>query len=129
MPPKTIGEQELLLLKHVADAGSSTVAEVAEAFGAARSLARSTVLTMMERLRAKGFLKRRREGGVYRYAAARTPADVLQGEVSAFVEGTLDGSVSPFVTWLSERTDVTEAELADLQDLVARLQSRRKEEP
>ena len=34
MPPPTIGEQELALLRHVADRGGATVGEVVEQFGA-----------------------------------------------------------------------------------------------
>jgi predicted transcriptional regulator len=47
----TIGEQEFALVRHIAEAGSASVGEVADSFGVARGLARSTVLTMMERLR------------------------------------------------------------------------------
>ena len=35
MPPPTIGDQELALLRHVADRGGATVSEVVEQFGAA----------------------------------------------------------------------------------------------
>jgi len=64
---KTVGDQELALLRDVAETGPSTVGEVAERFGEPRGLARSTVLTMMERLRQKGHLEREQVEGVYRY--------------------------------------------------------------
>ena len=44
MSGKTIGDQELTLLKHVAEVGPVSVGQVAEGFGAPRELARSTVL-------------------------------------------------------------------------------------
>jgi hypothetical protein len=47
---KSIGDQELALLRFVSDAGRATVAQAVEGFGQPRGLARSTVLTMMERL-------------------------------------------------------------------------------
>ena len=34
MPPATVGEQELALLRHIADRGGATVGEVVEQFGA-----------------------------------------------------------------------------------------------
>ena len=43
------------------------------------------------------------------------------------MEKTLSGSVSPFVAWLSERAEVSDDELAELESLVAQLQSQRKE--
>lgn len=124
---RTIGDQELALLRFVAERGSATVAEAVEGFGAARGLARSTVLTMMERLRAKGHLKRERVDRVYRYASPASAGELLRGAVHSFVEKTLDGSVSPFVSYLVESAEVTDAELAELERLVAKLQSQRQE--
>ncbi len=128
MRGKSIGDQELALLQYVAEQGDASVGEVAAAFGEARGLARSTVLTMMERLRAKAFLKRRQvDGGVYRYSTTRQQDDVVRSAVGNFVEKTLQGSVSPFVAWMSQRTVMTDDELAELEALVAQLQSKRKE--
>jgi len=125
--PGTIGDQELALLRYVAEAGPATVGEVAESFGAPRGLARSTVLTVMERLRRKGRLKRRKVGGVYRYASPVPASEVLRGVVQSFVETTLGGSMSPFVTFLSEVEEVSDAELAELEQIVARLGEKRRE--
>jgi predicted transcriptional regulator len=124
---RTIGDQELALLRHVAEAGPVSVGEVAETFGAPRGLARSTVLTMMERLRQKGYLDREQVEGVYRDQAGRSPGELLQGAVRTFVEKTLAGSVSPFVTYLTERSEVSDEELVELEQLVDRLKSRRRE--
>ena len=124
---KTIGDQELALLRHVAEAGPVSVGEVFEAYGGPRGLARSTVLTVMERLRQKGYLDRELVEGVYRYRAASSPGELLQGAVRTFVEKTLAGSVSPFVSYLTERSEVSDEELAELEQLVDRLRSRRKD--
>ncbi len=121
MADTSIGEQELALLRHIADSGGASVAEAVESFGSSRSLARSTVLTMMERLRRKGHLGRRLAGGVYRYRARTTSADLLKRAVGRFVDRNLGGSLAPFLAYLSESTDVTEAELRELEELVARL--------
>ena len=126
--PRTIGDQELALLQWLAERRGGTVGEAAEAFGGPRGLARSTVLTMMERLRGKGHLARRRVDGVYRYTTTRPAEEVLRGVVARFVEGTLRGSVSPFVAYLAAADSVTDDELAELEAIVSRLQSRRREE-
>jgi predicted transcriptional regulator len=124
---KSIGDQELALLQYLSEHGEASVGEVAAVFAESRGLARSTVLTMMERLRAKAYLRRRHVNGVYRYAPVARPDDVMRSAVGSFVEKTLQGSVSPFVAWMSERTEVSEGELAELEALVATLQSKRKE--
>jgi predicted transcriptional regulator len=128
MTAHTLGARELALLRHIADAGGATVGEVAETFGAPRNLARSTVLTMMERLRKKGFLNRRLAGGVYRYQARASSDEVTRGAIRRFVDRNLGGSVAPFVAYLSETTALTDAELGELEELVARLQSAKKKE-
>jgi predicted transcriptional regulator len=128
MRPKTIGDQELALLQYVAEQGDVSVGQAAERFGAPRGLARSTVLTMMERLRQKGHLDRRQAEGIYRYFSPASPGQVMRDVVRSFVERTLGGSVSPFVTYLTEEAQVSDEELAELEELVARLQSQRKEE-
>ena len=127
MPPATVGEQELALLRHIADRGGATVGEVAEDYGSPRGLARSTVLTMMDRLRKKGYLSRRLAGGVYRYQGRASSDELTQGAIRRFVDRNLGGSVAPFVAYLSESAALTEAELKELEDIVARLQSAKKE--
>jgi len=126
---RSIGDQELALLRYVAEEGPVSVGRVAEGFGTPRGLARSTVLTMMERLRQKGHLNREQaDGGIYQYSSPLPSGEVMRGAVQSFVEKTLSGSVSPFVAYLTETAEVSESELSELEELVARLKSRRKEE-
>lgn len=127
-PTTTIGEQELALLRHIANRGGITVGEAADEFGSGRNLARSTVLTMMERLRQKGHLSRRMVDGVYRYRALASSADLLKGAVQRFVERNLDGSVSPFLAYLSEAGELSEKELRDLEKIVTRLDSAQRKD-
>ena len=128
MATSPIGEQELALLRHIADRGVVTVGEAADEFGAERGLARSTVLTMMERLRRKGYLARRLADGIYRYRARSSSAELLQRAVQRFVERSLDGSVTPFLAYLSEPGRMSDAEVAELEQLVERLSAGRKKE-
>src|SRR5438309_1554535 len=58
-------ERELEILGYVADHAPVSTREVAERFGEPNGLARTTVATLMERLRKKGYLTRRRKEGVY----------------------------------------------------------------
>ena len=125
-PLKPIGDQELALLRFVSDAGRSTVAQAVEGFGVPRGLARSTVLTMMERLRKKGHLGRRRVDGVYQYAPRTAPGAALQHAVETFVDRTLGGSITPFVAYVAEREQLSDEELEELQTLLTKLQRGRQ---
>jgi predicted transcriptional regulator len=118
MSDSTIGEQELALLRYVADVGGATVGEVAEAFGRDRQLARSTVLTMMERLRKKGRLVRRMTGGVYRYRMRRRRAAARRRR--AIVERHLGGSMSPFPPTCPTRTN-SDDEIRELNEVADKL--------
>jgi predicted transcriptional regulator len=122
MPP---GTQELQLLRHIARGGPASVGQVAESFGASQQLARSTVLTMMERLRAKGYLTRRRIKGVYVYASSSRDDELMRDTVGRFVQRALEGSLSPFAAYLAQRSQVTDSELEDLERAVERLRSKR----
>ncbi len=125
----TLGEQELEVWRWIADHAPVSAREVADHFADARELARTTVLTVMERLRKKGYLSRRRRDGVYEYASRVPSAEVVQGLVRQFVEKTLAGSVSPLVAYLTRTRQLSEAELADLQRLVDDLKGEREAQP
>ena len=123
---KPIGDQELALLHFIGAEGQASVGRAAERFGQPRGLARSTVLTMMERLRKKGHLTRRQADGVYQYSPRTTPGAAVRHAVQTFVERTLGGSVAPFVAYLSERERLSDAEVEELETLVAKLQRDRR---
>ena len=105
----------------------ASVGEAAEEYGSAHELARSTVQTMLERMHEKGYLRRNRARGVYRYSAAQPAGELLRSLVSSFVEGPLGGSLSPFVAYLVEKGEVSAEERAALEQLVERLEERRAE--
>ena len=123
---RTIGDQELALLRYVGEQQHTTVGQAAEGFGGPRGLARSTVLTMMERLRKKGHLTRRVVEGVYQYAPRIAHGAAVRQAVRNFVDRTLDGSIAPFVAYLAERERLSDEELAELEALLARLQGERR---
>jgi predicted transcriptional regulator len=116
--PPTLGDQELSLLRYVTDHAPVTVREVAERFGEPQGLARTTILTMMERLRKKNFLSRRKEGGAFQYQPVVAKTELMQTLVRDFVQKTLGGSLSPFVAYLSEARGLSEREVAELRRLL-----------
>jgi predicted transcriptional regulator len=112
-PP--LGEQELDTLRFVAERAPISVGEAAKQYGAQRGLARTTVMTVMERLRVKGYLSRSRVKGVFVYRPKTDHEDVLKTVVAQFVERSLGGSLSPFVAYLADTGKLTAVQLAELQ--------------
>lgn len=115
----SLGEQELQLLQYVSDHHPTSVREAVEGFGAINGLARTTVLTMLERLRRKGFLTRRTEGSVNVYSPSVEKGEMLRGVVQDFVERTLGGSLSPFVAYLAKARNLSDDEIEKLRELVS----------
>lgn len=129
MPPQPgIGRAEMDVLRYISDRHPVSVREVAEHLAATKGHTRTTALNIMERLREKGYLIRRKVEGVYVYSPAQTKGQLLQGVVRDFVQGMLGGSLEPFVAYLAEEGQVNEAELAELKELVRRLEEERGED-
>ena len=116
----SVGDRELDLLRWIEGRGDATVGEAAEGFGDDAGLARSTVLTMMERLRKKGLLERRTADGIYRYRLAVPAGDLTRRAVAEFVDRTLGGSLAPFVAYLAERERLSERQIRELEALLDR---------
>lgn len=126
MKPTQLGEQELEVLRYVNDRGPVSVREAFAEWAAPRGKARTTVLTMMERLREKGFLTRERsaDGTTFVYAPVVAKADLMRGLVQDFVEKTLGGSLSPFVAYLADAPNLSDKEMDELKRLVAELETK-----
>jgi predicted transcriptional regulator len=118
---KGIGKAESEILRFVADHPKTTVTEVAEHMAELKGQSRNTVMTVMERLRAKGYLQRSKDESVYLYSAVAPKERVMEGLVQDFVDGVLGGSVSPLVSYLTKQVVVTEEQARELQELVERL--------
>jgi len=123
-PP--LGEQELEVLRFIAEHAPMPAREVIGHFGEERGVARTTVLTVIERLRQKGYLERRRRGGVFHYSPRVPQEEVLQRLVRDFVEKTLGGSVSPVVAYLARTRQISDADLAELERLAEEIKAERE---
>lgn len=125
---ESLGHLELDVLRHIAEHHPATVREVAQHFAQTSGQARTTVLTVMEHLRAKGYLTRRKSQGVHRYRPTISKSELLHQLVGEFVDDVLGGSVSPFVAYLTRSSLLDESEQRKLAQLVKRLESREEKE-
>jgi len=123
---KALGATEIEVLRYLGDHPESTVGEAADHFARTSGQARTTILTIMERLRAKGYLTRKQADGVYRYSAKGAKGELLRGLVKTFVDKTLGGSLTPVVAYLAEEGPVSDDDLAQLKQLVRDLERARK---
>ena len=126
--PRYFSPAEWELLQYILEHHPITVREVAAQFAQTHGHARTTVLTMMERLREKGYLTRRKVNGVNRYSPSESKPDLLQGLVRDFVQKALGGSVSPFVAYLGKEARLSPSELGELKQLVQEWEAQEQEE-
>jgi predicted transcriptional regulator len=124
-PKPNVSPAELEILHYISEHHPITVREVAEYFAEAHGRARTTVLTLMERLRKKGYLTRSEAEGVNQYSPSVSRAELMSHLVSDFVEKALRGSLSPFMAYLGTEAELSDDELAELKRLVEQLDQQR----
>ncbi len=122
-----LGELELTVLKTIWEHQPCTVQQVADILSKRRGCARTTVLTVMQRLHAKNFLKRRKIYRVFHYEPTEGRNKVMSRLIGQFLDKVLDGSALPFVTYLTEREDLTPKQMSSLREIAKKLENKRKE--
>lgn len=106
-------------MKVVWDRQRVTVRDVYEALLERRQVAYTTVMTMMNILDQKGFLKRTAgEDRAFVYEPARSRQSVMREMVNEFVDRVFGGSANPLMVHLVEDEHVTKKDLDELRKLV-----------
>lgn len=126
-PAQGLGELELEVMKELWARPEQTVQEVADALSARRELARTTVLTVIQRLHAKGYLKRQKVEGVYRFRPTRSRREVMGSLIGQFVSRVLDGSPAPFLAYLAESGELTDEQVNQLREMAQEIERQEEE--
>ncbi len=121
---QSLGKLELEVLRFVADSRPISVGDAAGQFGEPRGYARTTIQTVMERLRSKSCLDRQFEEGVYLYSITPQGTRVLGSLVKEFVSETLGGRLTPIVAFLADAENLTPDEIAALRRIVEQADER-----
>jgi len=123
-----VGRAEMDVLRYVTDHHPVTVRQVADHVSETKGHVRTTVLNVMERLREKGYLARKKIDGVFHYSPRLPKEELLRSLVGDFVARALGGSLSPFVAYLTHEARLSESELSELRRLVETMEARAEEE-
>jgi predicted transcriptional regulator len=113
--PRTLTEQELEIMKVVWELRTTTVRGVYETLLRRRKIAYTTVMTMMNILEAKQFLKKRAEGRAYVYQATRPRSEVIKEMVREFVDRVFNGSAEPLLVQLVKDRRLSKKELEEIE--------------
>ena len=114
----TLTDQELTIMKVVWRLGTPTVRDVYETLRATRQIAYTTVMTMMNILEVKGYLKKDKQARAYRYRPARPEQVVVTSMVREFVNRVFDGASRPLLLQLAKDRRLTARERDELVRLI-----------
>ena len=115
----TLTEQELEIMKVVWQRETSTVREVYETLLKSRRIAYTTVMTMMNILEQKGYLKKSQRDRAYVYAPSQPQKQVIRSMVRDFVNRVFNGSAEPLLVHLMEDQHLTEKDLEEIRRSIA----------
>ena len=94
-----------------------TVRDVYEALLERRKVAYTTVMTMMNILEQKKYLKKSQADRAYLYRAARPQRQVIGDMVREFVNRVFNGSAEPLLMHLVEEHNLTREDLEEIARL------------
>lgn len=120
MRPKTptLTEQELEIMKLVWERDRATVRDVYEALLERRKIAYTTVMTMMNILEQKKYLRKSAEDRAYIYRPAKPKKQVIKGMVREFVDRVFNGSAEPLLVHLIEDRRLSNKDLDEIARMI-----------
>jgi BlaI family transcriptional regulator, penicillinase repressor len=110
--------QELEIMKILWRSGASTVRGVYEDLLERRKIAYTTVMTMMNILEQKGYLKKTQKDRAFVYQATRPQKQVIRGMVREFVDRVFNGSAEPLLLHLVEDRHLSESDLDEIRRMI-----------
>ena len=105
-------------MKVIWDHGEASVRDVYNALLARRRIAYTTVMTMMNILEDKGYLKKRQLDRAFLYKPLQPKQQVIGSMVREFVDRVFNGSAEPLLLHLVSDKKLTEKELNEIQEIV-----------
>lgn len=117
-----VSDAELEVLKVLWATAPATVRDVVTALGKRRRrLAYNTVLTLLSRLREKGYVTADRRETAHLFRPLVTRDQLLGSTLSALADRLCDGTASPLVQALVRDQRLSSEEIADLRKLLDEL--------
>ena len=117
-PHPTLTPQELSIMKVIWKLEKATVRDVYEALRTKRSVAYTTVMTMMKILEEKGYLKKARVERAYVYKPSRPRQQVVGAMVKDFIDRVFDGAASGLLVHLAKDSRLTSDERDQIRRVI-----------
>ena len=118
---KRLPDAELEVMKALWQADAPLTRAGLEEALAANGWAGTTLLTLLSRLESKGYVAREREGRGYRYRAVLTRQEYLPVESRSALGRMFAGSARNLVAAMAETHTLSDADISELAEYLARL--------
>lgn len=109
--------------------GGSSVAEVQEGLRPGRSLAQTTVATILSRLERRGVVRHFKRGRLFIYEACVTEPQVRQAMVRELTKLLFDGRAASLISYLLASEELRAREVAELRTQLAEAEGRLRPAP
>lgn len=107
-------------MKIVWQLNQATVRDVYETLLEHRKIAYTTVMTTMNILEQKGYLKKAAQDRAYVYKPARPQKQVIRAMVRDFVDRVFNGAAEPLLMHLVEDRGLSEKDIQEIRRLMRR---------
>ena len=108
-----------MLWQHGPSSAEAVISHVAEG----NDWSAATVRTLLNRLLTKEAIAADRDGRKYIYRALIERSDFLTEASDAFLGRLFDGELSPFLAHFSRRNKLTDADVAQLKAMIAKIEA------
>jgi BlaI family penicillinase repressor len=121
LPDATLTPAQFEILEAAwSQAAGASVAEIWETVSAKRSVTRTTILNLVDRLEKRGWLSRRKVEGVFRYTPTLDRETATRGVAAEFVDAFFSGSASELVMSLVGSKRISADEIEQLRAILDR---------
>ena len=114
-----LGDLQLKIMQVLWPRGEGTVGDVFAVVGKERDLAYTTIATMLRKMEARGLVTHRTEGRTFIYRAAIDEHAVTSNMSEHLIDRFFEGSLADLVSHLLDTREVSRAELAKIEKLIA----------
>lgn len=121
-PSSTLTPQELAIMKVVWRLDRATVRGVYETLRKTRSIAYTTVMTMMNVLEDKGYLEKESDGRAHVYTPTKPRQQVVGAMVRDFIDRVFDGASSSLLLHLAKDSKLTDRQRKAVQKIIQELE-------
>ncbi len=115
---KAMSPAETQVLRLVWQVGKATVQQIHEALPENRKVAYKTVLTLLRRLEAKGYLTHKTEGKAHMFCPAVKREAVVKRTVLEFLDRLFGGDPRPLMHFLAREGRIDAKDIEELRRLI-----------